>query len=223
MRRRNAMSFRSMPRLSPDTMYCKLIWNVEIHTTGSTPQVRVFRANSAFRPDTGGFVNQPVGYDQYAAMYQKYVVQACAIKVTATNLSTIPLRILCWPSFSTSDPPTDDVSGQPYTKRMNLASVEGGPASRVLTNFLRTKKMYGKGIEDTIYAANVDQSPSQEWFWHVKMSSLDFTAAISATMTYELTYYIKFYKRTMIKDVESALVLPLLAAPSMKVEKRKYR
>lgn len=47
-----------------------------------------FRLNSLFDPDLTGVGTQPVGFDQYAALYEKYRVYEASYKVSFTSSST---------------------------------------------------------------------------------------------------------------------------------------
>lgn len=55
-----------------------------------------FRLNSLFDPDLTGVGTQPVGFDQYAALYEKYRVYEASYKVCFYNTSTTrPIIVGC--------------------------------------------------------------------------------------------------------------------------------
>lgn len=54
-----------------------------------------FRLNSLFDPDLTGVGTQPVGFDQYAALYEKYRVYEASYKVSFYNGQTRPLIVGC--------------------------------------------------------------------------------------------------------------------------------
>jgi hypothetical protein len=63
-----------------------------------------FRLNSAFDPDYTGTGHQPMGFDQWAAYYNHYVVEACAYEI---SINTAPNAGTCTRAFvHLSDDPT---------------------------------------------------------------------------------------------------------------------
>lgn len=54
----------------------------------------VFRANSMFDPDFTGGGNQPLGFDQMAAMYNRFTVTHAQIRVVFSNPSTNDYRLI---------------------------------------------------------------------------------------------------------------------------------
>lgn len=56
--------------------------------------VYVFRVNSLFDPDFTGGGHQPLGFDQMSAMYNRYTVTNCQIRVVFSNPSTNDFRVI---------------------------------------------------------------------------------------------------------------------------------
>lgn len=67
----------------PDQMFCKLRYS-DTYTLGtlSSFQSVLIRANSLFDPDYAVGGHQPMGFDQYAALYGKYRVYGVAYRIT---------------------------------------------------------------------------------------------------------------------------------------------
>jgi len=201
MRPRNKMSFRRMPLLTPDVMYCKLKFYNENRSIVGSEDVRIFRGNSLFDPEESlGISQQPVGFDEYAAMYNNYEVMASSIRLEAVNLATIPVRFVIHPSFSELDVAVDSAMGNPYSKKRIVGSSLAGPSIIRMSNFMRTKKYFGRQTNDLNFQATVLQNPVNDWFWHVSRQSMDFTSTLNVTVAYTLIYYCKFFRRRMIAD-----------------------
>jgi len=60
----------------------------------AAPGAYIFRANSLFDPDFTGTGAQPLGFDQMAAMYNRYTVTNAQIRVVFSNPSTNDFRIV---------------------------------------------------------------------------------------------------------------------------------
>ena len=188
--------------LSPDTLFVKLKWYDETRATTSQTITRTLSAMGLFDPDVNGVNQQPIGFDKYAALYQNYQVLACSIRVVAVNLAVIPARIMIYPSFT--ETPTnniDTIMGNPYSRKKIGAAVTGGPSTIKISNFMTTRKFFGRSLNDLNYQAIVSTNPVQEYFWHITKQSMNFVTNVDLTISYTLTYYCKFFRRQMVADV----------------------
>lgn len=65
---------------------------------------RAFRLNSVYDPDLSGTGNQPVGFDQWAAFYNKYRVLSTDVEIRLENRSTTgeSLTVVYFPTDTAS-------------------------------------------------------------------------------------------------------------------------
>lgn len=73
----------------PDKKYVTLRYAQQINITPSAAGANhLFRINSLYDTDYTGVGHQPLGFDQWATIYDKYVVRRARIKVTEVTDST---------------------------------------------------------------------------------------------------------------------------------------
>lgn len=165
------------PSSLPDRLFVKLVYRESVSFSGSgTLEDNVYRGNSLFDPNLTGAGGQPMGFDQWSALYASYTVMGSTIEVTGqfnsgtgtgarvgvtpTNFSTV---------YGTTD--YDRAEEQPYTRSCALTMGAAGIGqSRPLKSYMSTAKMIGVvqpavQIEDA-YGALVSANPTNTWFWH---------------------------------------------------------
>lgn len=134
-----------------------------------TGDAQVYRANSIFDPDFTGVGHQPMGTDQYQAIYHHYRVRAARISVqfSQNDGSTVP--ITCWVALSS----TSTVTGNART------AIEGGYAAwktigtfgnevdKPLVNIYNAKKFFGPTAIDADHKASFSANPQEDVFFHV--------------------------------------------------------
>lgn len=59
---------------------------------------QVYRANSLFDPDFTGVGDQPMGFDQWSALFGVFRVEGCRYSITFTNANTSPCLVGVLPS-----------------------------------------------------------------------------------------------------------------------------
>ncbi len=62
----------------------RYVESISLNPTAAVPASHYFNASSLFDPNSSGVGHQPLGYDQWAALYGKYTVVGAKIKVTYT-------------------------------------------------------------------------------------------------------------------------------------------
>lgn len=205
------------PLAAPDAAWVKLKYtdnniNVFDLSVGSF-DYRLFRGNSAYDPDTAVRNYQCYGYAEYAAFYNKVRVHASKIKMTVLKIAgagvaTLPVRICIMP---VDLPPGAGVIPQithageaPYSKVKVIGDVSGNRSAITLSNYMSTVKFEGdKGaLYDTTFASNVEQLPTNQWYWMCTAQALAGVPGSSLTVQTEITYYCEFYSR---KDLSSTI------------------
>lgn len=200
-RRRNKASVTRLPTgsLVAERTFTKLRYTQRIDLTpaAAATESYVFSGNSAFDPDVTGAGAQPLGFDQYATLYNKYRVRGSKMKVTAavTSGSHFPCKITIYPQDdNASATGVDNAAARPNSKTRVTAGY--GSPNVTLSKYMSSKKQLGvKSInEETSFAALVNANPSIRWYWCVSVGTIDATTNIAGLYAeVEITYYVEFY------------------------------
>lgn len=200
-RRKNRMTVNVVRSpLMADTTYVKLKFFDAIDFSGSSTIDLQYRGNSAFDPAVSIITTQPVGFDKYKAMYSHYQVLGSSFAANLINLTTNPARISLIPTFSTTAINVDKAATNPYGKIAVLGSLNGKGQLKI-SNYMRSKKMFGRSTDSVNYSAPVTANPSNQWFWHFHATDLTLNSLdINGNIT--IVYYVKFWQRLIITDTE---------------------
>lgn len=143
--------------------------------------------------------HQPMFFDQYAAMYQRYTVMGIAYEVQAcTDSSTNgPLIITVTPSGTGSAPTSISIARERAGTKESITS--HGYQARI-KGYISVAKMLGvdkrKLLTDDQYSALVSANPSQMAYLTLQAWNSSGTAAIAVYITMRLTYYCRFFDPT---------------------------
>jgi len=187
-----------------DAMFVKLKYvdRVPISSVAVSYAPYVFRGNSVFDPDQSLGGHQPLYYDQYAAIYEKYRVIGSSIRLDVINTSgASALYYVCEPNT--------DVSTYTSVPQLLEQSRAYSPkivpiAQRVPSRFTRyatTRGVLGltkaQSMDDD-YCSTVGANPTQQWFWNLLFQSMDGTTVVGAEMMVKIVYYVQFFERNLI-------------------------
>lgn len=209
-------SVRIRQLTAPDSMFVKLRYHTQNQLSGLyTYNNQNFRGNSVFDPDETYVGHQPTGFDQYAALFNKYIIYGSKITVkyiqnrsaTSYNFYIIPAPVAGTPGWLGSVG-TDPLE-QPYAKGRLIAAngVANNDASGVMKHYMSTKKMFGiKGeLSEEFYASTTATNPTRVWSWILYQTVFGFNdslapAAATLDMYYDIkiTYYCKFFDRVTV-------------------------
>ena len=188
----SGISDRTFVKLRYATIY-------ESTTTTAIGQ-HLFRGNSIFDPDQTGTGHQPLGYDQWTAFYDKYLVLGSQISVQVINESAGEQCYLGVLPKNEADAVAnhDTLAEKPYV-RMLYQGVEGsGQAVRRTKLYMSTKKIFGLrrvGTDNTDYTAVNNTNPANVWFWHIYSQSADGNTSVTQRIIVGLKYYVVFFDR----------------------------
>lgn len=174
----------------PDRIRLKMRYADE-NQIGGFAGTYVWKVNSLYDPDSSGTGHQPMYYDQYKALYQRYSVFGCKVDVKIVNDGTTSI----YGSLVFSDL---DVSGYaPITagelKHSKRFVVGNGNANNVKTvsMYMPMSKMFG--IQNiAAYDANIassGQDPANVVYAFIKLASVDNITSMKAFIWTRLTYY----------------------------------
>lgn len=159
-------------------MYLRLTYRESLTWTQASGNVgdNVYRGNSIFDPDLTGTGGQPLGFDQWAALYATYTVlgSKCEVTSMANGGTSTNTMAGCVPTnfstaFSTGD--QERMQETPYSKIRPVVMGANSVGQAYVSNYMSTNKMLGvvrayTQISD-LASSNVTTNPSVQWFWHV--------------------------------------------------------
>lgn len=189
---------------APEEMTVKLVYHdsyTHTHTSGAM-QLWEFRANSCFDPDYTYTGHQPTGFDEMAALYQRYLVTAAMIEVSASPISSadanVPQVVAILPRLeqnSISD--LNTVCENPKAVSANVTgSTSDANNSVTIKKYINIKKILGvKNLDDLDYSSTVTSSPTQPVFFSVYSCSANQGSTSIMGLTVKLTFWVKFYKK----------------------------
>lgn len=95
-RRRTAFTINNNIGIAA-TRYVKLTYNttINLQNGAGTHAAHFFKCNSIFDPDDTGLGHQPLGHDQWAELYKKYLVTSCSMKAHFFREGTGAEPIMC--------------------------------------------------------------------------------------------------------------------------------
>lgn len=182
----------------PDRIVTKLKYVDSFGLSSSPVANYIYRGNSLYDPDvtTGG--HQPLFYDQYIAVYEKYRVFGSSIRIQVVNESTVPAYVIITPS--TSPVTLTTVSAILEQNRASSLRVilPNGYNSSSQKRYCSTKQATGvtyKEILDQDYAATYGANPINLWYWNLFAESIDNTTNLSLRFIVTITFYCEFFDR----------------------------
>jgi len=202
-----ATKIARMPEVGfPDKVSVKLryVERLDITTAGGVPYYNhIFRANSLYDPDYTGTGHQPLYFDQYAAIYDRYKVRGCKLVMVINNASGVNAMDVSAVHSTTTTP---------FTTTAKMVE----QTDSLLTKFCPISQQYpvvlkyyvdcseGFGItkaaynNDSVYSAQIGTNPASVLYLHTHFESLNYTSSIAANVLVRLEFYVDFYDRNDI-------------------------
>jgi hypothetical protein len=184
----------------------------------------VFRLNSLFDPDYTGVGAQPLGFDQWAALYGSYRVMATRAKMTvaSTASAAIPMVFGFYPSTDANTETTLDNAVMKPRSAYKVASWVGTAQNSIQRKFSmnevlgQTPEQYRTQPET---AALVSANPGTQVYLNMYAFNLNgtwsATAANNPTLIFELEFDVEFFFRVNIDESFRLLREVRLAYPQV--------
>lgn len=173
---------------------------ITIASTGGIPSRHTFRT-SLFDPDFTGAGHQPMYRDQYAAIYEKYVVYGIEYTLQFINMSdTVPARVCtlhndadtAWGTFLA-------VENAGASQTAILGTLDGGNNVKTIKGRIMVKDVLGipksKVNEDDVYSSDVGTNPAIQAFLQLLVDSMDGSSTTDVHVQVNLQYLCKFYNK----------------------------
>lgn len=204
---RSITSVRMGKALFPNEVFVRLKYHDGFNLSAAAgSSFHAIRGNGMFDPDFSLGGHQPRGFDQYADIYQNYMVYASKVSyVVANNQSTTAKGLVLYQTSTTpATLPRPWINTElPYHMgpKHLLSPTNQGYHDVKFKGYMTTKRIYGdKDLEETDYGANVLATPQKEWF-HV-LTWANYLASFPATYDLEIqlkvTYFAKFFNRKQV-------------------------
>ena len=195
----NYLKLRSITGF-PDQMVCKLKYNTVISMVNVSGHGSYrMNLNSLYDPDDTGSGHQPMGFDQYAAIYQDYEVRASSIYVKPLPIDANVCRYCVYPSNqSTAVTHVEQAIEQPYSKKGYITTNQTATNARGIRNYMSVKKLEGRNIDSLNYIANTGANPTTLKHWFIVVDSVNLESIADISFEVQITYYCRFLrKRTL--------------------------
>lgn len=161
----------------------------------NTNTTYLFSVNSLFDPDTQVGGQQPVGFDQWSALYRHYRVVGCRAEVTLgqSSLTQIALNYGGAELLSFVFDAQNSCS-LPQSKYSLAHTVGGNMAGNIrLVKYARPDSITGFDRTDDVLSAQNNTSPGAQCYWAVTVSNLDAVSPQTYSFTMRLTYFVEFF------------------------------
>lgn len=159
---------------------------------------QIFRANSLFDPDFTGIGHQPMGFDQWSALYSRYRVNAAKIEVTWVQSNTTEDAHffagieLAGTTTPRSDP--EQIIESSQSVYAGLGNTSAGSATKTITMYVDLKKAFGvKDLSDHNYSATTGNNPTNQLYFQCSTFALSGASILEFFMITEITYYVTFF------------------------------
>lgn len=185
------------PSATSDRAIVKLRYThlVSLTTTTATG-IQVMRGNGAFDPNFTGAGNQPLGWDQWIAFYDRYYCIGSSMRfcggVTTGNSAIVSIR----PSTVSSSPATINLALEKQRVKWKIA--DSGGSSVNVSAYHNTLQVLGKPkneYQDGTLSALTTSLPNSEWYWHFECQAPDATTSTTVQGVIVMTYYLLFFDR----------------------------
>lgn len=159
---------------------------------------KIYRANSMYDPDYSGAGDQPLGYDQWTAFYQRYKVYAIDYKVTFVAASSVAESIVGVVPCLTASPDTaaKNAFAETYAKA-ELWSANGG-FRPVVSGHLDMRKFVGatkQEFGEENYSGPYNNDPTSVVWFHVRADTIGGGASGTMYFYMEIDFDCEFYQR----------------------------
>ncbi len=188
------------PLIFPDSITVRLPYvNTTIFNTGTGVVTKTFSGNALNTPEPLVIGHQPLGFDEWALLYDSYLVFANKIKITFSGAATEHQVCAIAPYLSVT-PPTltiTEMLEQPYLKHKYITfGSTGWVGKQHMSHYATTKVMYNeKSLASAAYQALNLGVPARQWYWQFFVGNIDDSGTPNLRVLFEMTYYVKMFRR----------------------------
>lgn len=205
----------------PDRMLLKLPYYESKTMSGNPAAYYDWNLNSIYDPNRSGVGHQPLGYDQYGKLFNRYRVYGVTARFSCTNLGDVPVRIgIVSDNIASGAPYLSDESKfeQPHMKSFLLGNSQG-MNTRTFKTFMSCAKIQGspksRYNSDNQFQSTWGASPQEIICAHVVASSLDPLVALNIAWDVHFIYHMEAFDRVTLSISNTS---PELRGPEYNVD-----
>lgn len=164
--------------------------------------LHVFRGNSIYDPDVTSTGHQPLYHDNYAALYERYIVTSAKMDLLCVNHgatdSCIVMCIASTEQYALGDINANATFEQPYAVRSKLLSVASQNPSKLSMSMTSTKALgqyKTQYLADDINNASFGANPTREWFFNVAVLAMNGASSQPVRIQLLITYNVECFDR----------------------------
>ena len=186
----------------PDQFFTKLKYTeyLQFNTaTGVTPYL--YNMGGLYDPNHSGAGHQPFGFDQLAALYERYRVYGVKYHILIQNTSgTYPVDVaVVLKPVTTLSTDMQTIAEKPYTQVRSLGVTSNAKCQYLFKGYVDNPKLLGVSKEryrvDDQYSALKTANPVLSPYLHMYWREVAGTTGITLNFKVHLTYYCKFFQR----------------------------
>lgn len=189
----------------PTTLRTKLRYHEDIGFSSVSGAVsgNVMRANSLFDPNETGVGHQPLYFDQFSAVYNRYQVYAATITVvfspvTETAATSDWLVGIVGQSTNTVGAVPSTLCEQGHAKWAVINGRNGGPNQKTLTLTYTPESCLALTNKDTDVGALISANPDQSYKFLVWCADMQASGTTSLIGSVDITYDVVFSDRITV-------------------------
>lgn len=168
-------------------------------STSGTVATQQFRQNGIFDPDVTYTGHQPRGFDEYATLYDRYVVYGVAVEVDVVGVTSGVPGVLSLRGSPNSTLPSSDIYEAVENPRVKYIAISGseGQNRGKLSTYFSTKALAGvKDLgQERDYRSVVTTNPTEQNYINICWQALNGSSTTACNAIIKLTYYVKFFDR----------------------------
>lgn len=181
----------------PDRMFVKL----RHAATGSFAATTSldYEVISGNNMTSSGMTGQPYLFDQWMALYNRYLVYGAKLTVIFCNTSAaqaVNVWLGAFPSGTVVGTP-ELLWSMPYVRSAVLAQ-EGSARPKTLGMYQTARKVLGLrrlGTDLYKYTGDATAGPDEEWKFHVYGQATDEATGVTIRVIYKIKYYVMLHER----------------------------
>ncbi len=179
----------------PDAMFVNLHYEETINYIAGTFDQFVWSGNNLADVNVTGGGHQPLYFDQYTSLYNRWTVSSSSISATIINNSSTASSFMVVPTANeVGFLNMTEAQEQPYSKSVLLSS-QFGDNRATIRHTMTTKKARGETVlDDTFSGQAVSVAPNRLWFWQTA-AAIHGAGTVNTWVRFKLTYRVRFFKR----------------------------
>jgi hypothetical protein len=207
---------RNRPRqlLAENSFRTELVYAESFHfsATITSHQYVTMRGNSVYDPYHAVGGHQPLGFDQLAALYQRYNVHGARMELTVYNNATAETTgfshlerataVVVYPSVLAApiSNTLTTLKEQPYAQHtLTAPPLTTGSVRTMNIPYRTTAQVFGQPASDQDFKSVVTGNPSKEWYWIIFCKGLN-DVPLDFNLEIKVYYDVSFFARKQLNQ-----------------------